>query len=122
MSRSRYAIIRKRLISLRVTRRLETGFATAVYLDEQKTYLPHARTGEKIVNRLTGGKKVEAVFVVVVVVSLGGRRGEGGGGEKRRLNRRPNRAILRGLSSKSSIVPFSVELKKMKRIKGTISK
>lgn len=80
MSRSRYAIIRKRLISLRVTRRLETGFATAVYLDEQKTYLPHARTGEKIVNRLTGGKKVEAVFVVVVVVSLGGRRGEGGGG------------------------------------------
>lgn len=93
MSRSRYAIIRKRLISLRVTRRLETGFATAVYLDEQKTYLPHARTGEKIVNRLTGGKKVEAVFVVVVVVSLGGRRGEGGEGEgegeKRRLNRVP---------------------------------
>lgn len=90
MSRSRYAIIRKRLISLRVTRRLETGFATAVYLDEQKTYLPHARTGEKIVNRLTGGKKVEAVFVVVVVVSLGGGGGEReGGGEKRRLNRVP---------------------------------
>lgn len=121
MSRSRYAIIRKRLISLRVTRRLETGFATAVYLDEQKTYLPHARTGEKIVNRLTGGKKVEAVFVVVVVVSLGG-GGEREGGGETTIKSRLNRAILRGLSSKSSIVPFSVELKKMKRIKGTISK
>lgn len=120
MSRSRYAIIRKRLISLRVTRRLETGFATAVYLDEQKTCLPHARTGEKIVNRLTDGKKVEAVFVVVVVVSLGGWRGVGG--RETTIKSRPNRAILRGLSSKSSIVPFSVELKKMKRIKGTISK
>lgn len=71
----------------------------------KKTYLPHARTGEKIVNRLTGGKKVEAVFFVVVVVSLVG------GGETTIISRL-NRAILRSLSSKSSIIPFSVELKK----------
>lgn len=57
MSRSRYAIIRKRLISLRVTPRFKKrrlGFATLICLpDEQKKkYICRMHAGEEIVNRL----------------------------------------------------------------------
>lgn len=64
MSCSRYAIIRKRLITARVTRRYKLGFATASRLSDEQHICPKHELGnaaKKIVN--SASETIKAVVL-----------------------------------------------------------